>query len=120
MSPQVLYDLPPFDDGEYEGYSLEMTDGDARLRVRACGTPDVILEFRKVRWQQFVSTYSCSQAMASEAYFRLVAYPESPSLADFIASDRSRYSSQLKLGHFRVFIPDAGCHEFYAQSARAI
>jgi hypothetical protein len=116
----VVFDLPEFDTGEYEGASFEMADGNARLAIRVAGRPDFVVVFKRARWHQFTALPNCTPEMVRDSYFRLVSYPGSVEVSRFINRDRSGAKAYSGLSHFRIFLDETGCHELYAESALAV
>jgi hypothetical protein len=119
-SPTIVFQLPSFDTGHYEGCEFLISGGGAKLSVHVSGLPDVVISFHRVRWHQFTANYNCTAEMVREAYFRLVEYPSSPAVARFIQEDSASAKAYKSLSHFRIFLDETGCHEVYAESARAL
>jgi len=58
--------------------------------------------------------------MVADAYFRVVEYPNSAAVADFIRQDRASRTAYTTLSHYRIFLDETGCHEVFAESAAAL
>jgi hypothetical protein len=117
MSLRVVYELPPFDTGEYERCDLHMTGGGATLTIHVSDLPPVILRFLGVRWHRFTALHNCESHWIRQAYFRLVEVPPSESLIAFLEGDSASRKAYSELHHFRIFLDETGCHEVYAESA---
>lgn len=118
MNSTVVYELPPFDTGQYESCEFVMRAGGASLIVRVAELGAVSISFHRVRWHQFIALPNCAPAVINEAYFRLVEV-ESPAIAAFIAADHSTRKAYSRLRHYRIFLDETGCHEVFAESYSA-
>lgn len=114
-----MINLPEFDTGQYEGCELLMAKGSAILTIRITGNPPFALHFQKVRWHQFTALYNCASDMIEGAYFRLSEVSPSSALAVFLQADQSPSKAYRELHHYRIFLDETGCHEFFAESVRA-
>ena len=120
MPAAVAIELPPFDTGQYEGCDLTIAQGNAVLRVHVTDLSPLAIHFSRVRWHQFIALPNCTEEMAGDAYFRVVEYPNSPALMDFMRQDRSSKKAYATLHHYRIFLDETGCHEFFAESSAAL
>lgn len=120
MFASVVSELPAFDTGQYEDYVLEMSSGVATLTIHVAELRPLSFQFSKVRWSQFTALYNCTPEMISDAYFRLVEYKDSPTLKSFINRDSAGTKSYTTLSHYRIFLDETGCHEFFAESVAAL
>jgi len=116
---EQVAELPSFDTGQYEGCEFVMSDGDARLTIRFTDLPPFEISFYRLRWHQFTALPNCDADLVKSAYFRLVEAIESPTLLSFIDSDRAPRRAYKGLHHYRIFLDETGCHEFFAESASA-
>jgi hypothetical protein len=112
----VVLELPPFDTGQFEGCELRLAEGNATLTLLVAGSAPFPIRFTRVRWHQFTALPNCAPEMATDAWFRVVEYLASPALADFIRKDGSSTKAYARLGHYRIFLDETGCHEFFAES----
>lgn len=115
----VVFNLPEFDTGQYEDCELRMAGSDAFLRIRIAEIRDICLTFQKVRWHQFTALPNCTSLMIKDSYFALTEVTHSPDLSAFLAHDRSSAKAYRELHHYRIFLDETGCHEFFAESAHA-
>jgi len=76
--------------------------------------------FHRVRWHQFTALYNCTPEMVNDGYFRLVEYGDSPAVARFMEQDRASAKAYARLGHYRIFLDETGCHEVFAESVVAL
>jgi hypothetical protein len=120
MPASVAIELPPFDTGQYEGCELKMTQGNAVLTLHVTDLSSLAIRFSRVRWHQFTALPNCTEEMVGDAYFRVVEYPNSPAVADFIRQDRASRKAYTTLCHYRIFLDETGCHEFFAESTAAL
>jgi hypothetical protein len=120
MPATVAIELSPFDTGRYEGCELTLADGSAALTLRVAGLAPLSIRFNRVRWHQFTALPNCTPEMVGDAYFRVVEYPDSAAVANFIRQDRAGAKAYAKLSHYRIFLDETGCHEFFAESAAAL
>lgn len=118
MNTVLVYELPPFDTGQYEGCEFRMYEGAALLHIHVAELGTLTVGFSRVRWHQFTVLPNCTAEMVSAAYFRLVEVA-SPELQAFIAGDRSSTKAYSELHHYRIFLDETGCHEVFAQSFSA-
>lgn len=118
MSTRAVYDLPPFDTGQYEGCEFRMHAGGASLLIHVAELGTLTIFFRRVRWHQFAALPNCTHEVIQSAYFRLVEV-SSPQLADFINADKSPNRAYSELHHYRIFLDETGCHELFAESFSA-
>lgn len=119
MSYVVVYDLPEFDTGQYEGFEFVMDEGDASLRIRVAELGAITITFCRVRWHQFTAAPNCTAELVEGAYFRLVNVA-SPALQAFLAADSSTLKAYSGLHHFRIFLDESGCHELFAESFNVV
>lgn len=115
-----MIDLPEFDTGLYEGCELQMLNGATILKVNISENPSFFIRFNKVRWHQFTALPNCTVEMINSSYFRLVEIQNSKELASFISSDTASVKAYKELHHYRIFLDETGCHEFFAESAHAV
>jgi hypothetical protein len=120
MTAVVVAELPPFDTGQYERSEFLMRGGDATLTLHIAELSEVVLHFERVRWHQFTALYNCTPEMIKDAYFKLVEYPSSPELKVFLRQDSATRKAYTRLGHYRIFLDETGCHEVFAQSAAVL
>lgn len=118
MHTALVYELPPFDTGQYEGCEFRMREGAASLHIHVAELGTLTVGFSRVRWHQFTVLPNCTAEMVSAAYFRLVEVA-SPELQAFIAADSSSAKAYSELHHYRIFLDETGCHEVFAQSFSA-
>lgn len=111
--------LPKFDTGLYEGCELHMQDGGAMLQVNIAENSSFSIRFSKVRWHQFIALPNCTAEMVQSSYFELSEVENSKELATFMANDRASVKAYRELHHYRIFLEETGCHEFFAESAHA-
>lgn len=111
----IVFDLPPFDTGRYEGSEFLMSGGNALLTIRVEGMPPITISFVRVRWHEFTALYNCSPEQVASAYFKVVEIAQSPSIARYIAKDRAFRKAYKELHHYRIFLDETGCHELYAE-----
>lgn len=111
--------IPAFDTGEYEGCDFVMSEGDARLTIRAASIPPFSIQFKKVRWHQFTAKYSCTSDQVNGCYFTLSEVVPSSALHSFLSQDKASSKAYKELRHFRIFLDETGCHELFAESASA-
>ena len=111
--------VPSFDTGEYEGCDFEMSEGNARLTIRAASIAPFSIQFKRVRWHQYTATYNCSADQIEGCYFSLVEVAPSRSLQSFLTQDQASTKAYQELHHFRIFLDETGCHELFAESAFA-
>ena len=114
-----MIELPEFDTGQYEGCELLMKDGGATLTLKIAEQPDFSISLLKVRWHQFTALPNCTADQVKGAYFKLAELGDSPELKAFMASDRASSKPYKELHHYRIFLDETGCHEFFAESAQA-
>jgi hypothetical protein len=114
---KTIIELPEFDTGQYEGCELHMVGGNASLMLHVAELPDFEIRFARVRWHRYTQMYSCEASWVAEAYFRLIEVQPSELLDSFIKSDRSLQKAYKELHHFRIFLDETGCHEFFAEAA---
>ncbi len=119
MKYEVVADLPKFDTGQYEGCEFSMFGGDLRLTIRFAELPPFAIEFFRTRWHRFTAVPNCETELVRNAHFRLVEHVDSPALSSFIENDRAPRKAYRNLRHFCVFLDETGCHEVYAEHARA-
>ena len=119
MPAVVAIELPQFDTGQYEGCDLSLSKGNAVLRVHMTDLAPLAIQFNRVRWHQFTALPNCTDEMVGDAYFRVVEYPNSPAVANFIRQDRASKKAYTTLHHYRIFLDETGCHEVFAESAAA-
>src|SRR5687767_2008168 len=112
MNSKMIYDLPPFDTGQYEGCEFHMQAGGASLLIHVAELGTLTISFRRVRWHQFTALPNCSLEIVKSAYFRLVEV-SSTKLVDFIDEDRSSNRAFCELHHYRIFLDETGCHELF-------
>lgn len=112
-----IIELPEFDTGQYEGCEFHMVGGDASLLLHLAEVPDFEIRFTRLRWHRYTQLHSCEASWVGEAYFRLVEVQPSELLDSFINSDRSSQKPYKELHHFRIFLDETGCHEFFAEGA---
>jgi hypothetical protein len=115
MHVDSVYELPPFDSGQYEGSEFRMTKGNASLHVRVAELGTLVVHFHRVRWHQFTALPNCSAELVRAAYFRLVEV-SSPQVQAFVAADAASAKAYSELHHYRIFLGETGCHELFAQS----
>ena len=120
MTTELIIELPEFDTGRYEGCEFVMSGGDARLTVLLSELPAFRIGFSRVRWHQFTALPNCTAEMVKGAYFRLVELRRSNALAAFIEGDTASKKAYRELHHYRIFLDETGCHEFFAQSAHRL
>jgi hypothetical protein len=120
MPASVVFDLPPFDTGQYESCEFTMSGGLATLTIHVAELPPLSFRFNKVRWHQFTALYNCTPDMVSDAYFRLVEYQGSTAVSTFVEQDQASAKVYSKLSHYRIFLDETGCHEVFAESVAAL
>lgn len=120
MSVVTVIDLPEFDTGLYEDCELLMSAGDAFLTIRVAEVGDFRLHFVRVRWHRYTSVYACPADWVKGCYFKVGEVTESLELRAHLAADRATLKPYMELHHFRIFIDEAGCHEFLAERADAL
>jgi len=96
-----------------------MIAGDAELIIDIANMPRVSIKFHRARWHRFTSLYACPAEWIEAAYFRLIEISPSRELDAFLASDQAAIKPYTELHHYRIFLDETGCHELYAESARA-
>jgi hypothetical protein len=101
MSLRVVYELPPFDTGEYERSEFHMLGGGATLTIHVSDLPPVVIRFLGVRWHRFTTLHNCGLDWISQAYFCLVEVPHSESLTAFLRDDFASRKPYGELHHFR-------------------
>ena len=114
-----MIELPEFDTGLYEGCELHMLNGGALLTINIAENPSFSIRFTKVRWHQFTALPNCSAEMIDGAYYKLAELHNSEKLNAFLASDSASIKAYMELHHFKIFLDETGCHEFFAESADA-
>ena len=119
MKLEQVAELPEFDTGQYEGCEFFMSNGDAKLTIRFAELPPFAIVFYRTRWHQFTALPNCDAELVKSAYFRLVKVTESRALASFIDGDRASNKAYKQLHHYRIFLDETGCHEFFAESVSA-
>jgi hypothetical protein len=112
-----VIELPEFDTGLYEGFELLMKDGGAMLSIKIAEQPTFRIGFTKVRWHQFTALPNCKPTHFNGTYFKLSEVQGSQELKSFLAEDRSSTKAYNKLHHYRIFLDESGCHEFFAETA---
>ena len=120
MIPSAVLELPPFDTGQYEGCEFNMARGNATLTVHLAELPAFAIEFHRVRWHRYTQLHNCPASWVQQAYFRLVEVPPSEALSQYVAADTSVAKPYAELHHYRIFLDETGCHEVFAESARAL
>ena len=118
MNSTVVYELPPFDTGQYESSEFHMRSGGASLLIRITELGSFTISFRRVRWHQFTALPNCKPEVTQQSYFRL-SEVSSSQLADFIDADKSPNRAYSELHHYRIFLDETGCHELFAESFKA-
>ncbi len=118
MSFTVVYDLPAFDTGQYEGCEFHMQGGDASLHIRVAEMGILSISFSRVRWHQFTALPNCTAELVEGAYFRLVEVA-SRSVSAFALADTSSRKAYSELHHYRIFLDETGCHEVFAEAFSA-
>jgi hypothetical protein len=114
---KTIFELPEFDTGQYEGCELHMVGGSAALVFHVAELTDFEIRFTNVRWQRYTQLYSCESSWIAQAYFRLIEVSPLELLASFLKSDRSTQRAYKELHHFRIFLDETGCYEFFAETA---
>jgi hypothetical protein len=107
--------LPDFDTGQYVGSKFVMDGGDAELLVRIAEVGDVHLVFRRARWHQFTSLYSCDPETIRTAYFQVVEVDNSQRVRAILHADGAR-KAYRELHHYKIFLDETGCHEVVSES----
>jgi hypothetical protein len=116
---KAVVTVPSFDTGEYEGSDFAMSEGDARLTIRAASIPPFSIQFKRVRWHQYTAKYNCTADQVEGCYFSLVEVAPSRALQSFLNHDKASAKAYKALHHFRIFLDEEGCHELFAESASA-
>ena len=119
MRFEVIAELPKFDTGQYEGCEFSMSGGDSILTIRFAELPPFEIKFSRTRWHQFTALPNCASELVADSYFRLVEIIDSPALSMFIAVDKAPRKAYRQLRHYRIFLDETGCHEVFAEFARA-
>lgn len=117
MKFEQVAELPKFDTGQYEGCEFSISGGDAKLTIRFAELHPFEIKFYRTRWHQFTALPNCDAELVKSAYFRLVEVIESRALSSFIDDDRAPRRAYKQLHHYRIFLDETGCHEFFAESA---
>lgn len=120
MRVALVYDFPPFDTGLFEAAEFLMSGGNAQLIIKVAEHPEIIVQFKRVRWHEFTALYNCSAEQVKSAYFKLVRLDDSERLTAHMAADRAAAKAYKELHHFRVFLDEHGCHELFAESFSAV
>ena len=120
MTVSVIAELPAFDTGQYEDCEFILSGNIATLKIKVAGLTPIHFRFARVRWHQFTAVYNCTPEMARDAYFRLVEYTSSTAVAQFVQRDQASRKAYKRLGHYRIFLDETGCHEVFAESASAL
>ena len=120
MAHKDSIELPSFDTGSYEGSELHKVGRNAILVVKVDGIGSLSYQFENARWFQFTQLNNCKVEWIKEAYFKIVEIYSSEKLAEFLAEDRSDNKSYGTLHHYRVFLDETGCYEFFSESAKAL
>ena len=120
MTPRTVFELPPFDTGQYEGCEFHMVGGDATLLIRVSELPAISLQFRRVRWHRYTQLHSCDASWVQQAYFRLVEVSPTEAIDAFVKADTSTFKPYAAIHHYRIFLDETGCHEVFAESARTL
>ena len=94
-----------------------MHEGRAKLTLKISELPDFSIGLSKVRWHQFTALPNCTPAQIKGSYFRLTDLGSSAELQAFLAGDRSSSKAYKELHHYRIFLDETGCHEFFAEAA---
>ena len=118
MGTALVYELPPFDTGQYEEAEFRMASGGGVLEVHVADLGTFKISFHRVRWHQFTALPNCTAELIEGAYFRLVEV-SSPALRAFIDADTSSRRAYSELHHYRIFLDETGCHEVFAESFNA-
>lgn len=116
---KTVIPIPAFDTGEYEGCDFTMSEGNARLTIRATSIPPFSIHFHSVRWHQFTAKYNCTSEQVKDCYFSLAEVAPSQALQSFLDQDKASRKAYKELRHFRIFLDETGCHEVFAESASA-
>ncbi|MYM73821.1 hypothetical protein GTP56_16645 [Duganella sp. FT134W] len=114
---KTIFELPEFDTGQYEGSELHMVDGNAALVLHVAELPLLEMRFTNVRWHRYTQLYCCETSWIAHAYFKLIEVSPLEELARFLQSDRSTRRAYKQLHHFRIFLDETGCYEFFAETA---
>jgi hypothetical protein len=117
MAANAAIELPSFDTGQFEGCELAMANGGATLSVHIAGRQPFLIRFGKVRWHQFTAAPNCTAEMIDGAYFRMAENLHSNAVRDFVGQEQTAQKPYSRLSHYRIFLDEAGCHEFFAESA---
>lgn len=102
--PRIVFELPPFDTGEYNECEFHMVGADATLVVHVSGIPDISIGFRNVRWHRFTQLHNCKAKWIEQAYFRLVEISPDEELSAYVKADTSSGKPYSDLRHYRIFL----------------
>jgi len=117
MSIALIYDFPPFDTGLYEATTFTLVGGDAQLVIRVAEVGEVVLRFQRARWHEYTAMYNCRSDQVETSYFKLVELRHSETLQRYVRADQASVKAYRELHHYRIFVPEHGCHELFAESA---
>ena len=115
-----MIELPDFDTGEYEGSEFLIAHGDGKLTIHIADRNPFVVVFSRIRWHEFTALYNCAGDKISDAYFRVHEVIPSPRLIEFMGGDAAVGKAYHGLHHYQIFLDETGCHEIFAESARAV
>ncbi len=116
MTSRLVFNLPQFDTGQYEGCEFIMKNANATLTIHIAEVSDVVINFTRVRWHQFTALYNCESDMIRDSYFKLVEVSPSRDLDAYIKNDQASVKAYKSLHHYRIFLDETGCHEVFAEA----
>ncbi|MFO1494400.1 MAG: hypothetical protein U1F26_07060 [Lysobacterales bacterium] len=115
-----MIELPDFDTGEYEGSEFLIAHGAGKLTIHIVDRKPFVVVFSRIRWHEFTALCNCTKDKISGAYFRVHEVNPSPFLIEFMEGDAAVGKVYRDLHHYRIFLDETGCHEVFAESARAV
>jgi hypothetical protein len=119
MAVKTIYELPQFDTGRYEKAEFQMGGGVARLTIFVDGLPPMTINFHRLRWHEFTAMYNCTAEQIEGSYFKLAEVVPSLRLEQYISEDKASLKAYKELHHYRIYLDETGCHEFFSESVSA-
>ena len=113
----TIYELPPFDTGQYEGCAFGQSEGGAYLTVHVAEHGSLTIQFARVRFHRYTALTNCTADMTG-AYFRLVEVDPEQELHSFNALAANRRGPYTGLHHYRIFLDETGCYDIFCESVR--